>query len=136
NYGWPEGTGPLGDERYTDPFLYFPDTIVPTGCAVWRDHLYVATYGDGRLLRSSLDGATSGRVFTFGQPAFDLAVGPDALLYAATGDTIWRFEAPPSFTAPLDAPPERGWSGWVIVSVGVILAASLIVTLRLAARRR
>jgi glucose/arabinose dehydrogenase len=136
NYGWPEGTGPLGDERYTDPFMYFPDTIVPTGCAVWRDQLYVATYGDGHLLRSAIDGATSGRVFRFGQPAFDLAVGPDALLYAATGDTIWRFDAPPSFEAPLDAAPERGSPGWVVVSIGVILATSLIVTLRLAARRR
>lgn len=136
NYGWPEGTGPLGDERYTDPFMYFPNTIVPTGCAVWRDHLYVATYGDGLLRRFAIDGRTSGTVFGFGQPAFDLAVGPDARLYASTGDTIWRFDAPPRYTAPLDMPPEGGSIGWVIVSIGVILAASLIVTLRLAARRR
>ena len=61
---------------------------------------------------------------------------PDARLYAATGDTIWRFDAPPRYTAPLDMPGEGGSSGWVIVSIGVILAASLIVTLRLAARRR
>ena len=136
NYGWPEGTGPLGVERYTDPFMYFPNTIVPTGCAVWRDHLYVATYGDGLLRRFAIDGRTSGTVFGFGQPAFDLAVGPDARLYAATGDTIWRFDAPPRYTAPLHMPPEGGSSGWVIVTLGVIVAASLIVTLRLAARRR
>jgi glucose/arabinose dehydrogenase len=136
NYGWPEGTGPLGDERYTDPFVYFPDTIVPTGCAVWRDHLYVAAYGDGLLRRFALDGRTSGNVSWVGQPAFDLTVGPDDGLYVATADTIWRFASPPRYASPREGRPDSGLPGWVVVSIGVTLALALLVTLRLAARRR
>jgi glucose/arabinose dehydrogenase len=135
NYGWPTGMGPLRDERYTDPFAYFPGTIVPTGCAVWADHLYVATFGDGLIRRFALDGRTSGIVNGFEQPVFDLTVAPDGRLYAATGDTIWRFDAPPRVAGPRET-PESGPPGWVVVSIGVVLAVSLIVTLRFAGRRR
>jgi glucose/arabinose dehydrogenase len=137
NYGWPIGMGPLQDERYTAPFAYFPGTIVPTGCAVWGDHLYVATFGDGLIRRFALDGRTSGIVNGFEHPVFDLTVAPDDRLYAATGDTIWRFDAPPRYTSPLDdLRPEKGLPAWVSVSIGVVLAVSLFVTLRFAGRRR
>jgi glucose/arabinose dehydrogenase len=136
NYGWPVGMGPLRDDRYTDPFLYFPGTIVPTGCVVWRDHLIFATYGDGLLRRFALDGSTSGITSGVAQPTFDLAIGPDVGFYLATADTIWRFARSPDYATPRDPAPIRGLPAWVLVTIGIALAVSLLVTLRLAARRR
>jgi glucose/arabinose dehydrogenase len=136
NYGWPVGMGPLRDERYTDPFLFFEGTIVPTGCVVWRDHLFFATYGDELLRRFALDGSTSGIASGVSQPMFDLAIGPDGGFYVATADAIWRFAQPPSYASPRDLVADRGLPLWVTVSVGIVLAVSLTITLRLAARRR
>jgi glucose/arabinose dehydrogenase len=139
NYGWPVGMGPLADDRFTDPFAFFPGTIVPTGCAVWRGSLYVATYGDGLLRRFSLDpsDATSGIAHDFGEPVFDLAVGPDDLLYASTVDAIWRFGTPPDVTPE---PPGAGGGGsgpprWGLVTLAIVLAVALGVRLLLTGRR-
>jgi glucose/arabinose dehydrogenase len=136
NYGWPVGMGPLRDERYTDPFVSFQGTIVPTGCVVWRDHLFVGAYGDGLLRRFALDGRTSGIASGVAQPMFDLAVGPDGGFYVATADTIWRSARPPDYASPADPALERGLPLWVFVAVGTGLAGSLVIALRLAARRR
>lgn len=141
NYGWPVGTGPLQDEGYTDPFAYFPDTIVPTGCAVWRGSLYVSTYGDGLLRRFPLDPPEREprSAFAFDEPVFDLAVGLDGRLYASTGDSIWRFGSEPTAGPTEDLGPgavDSGIPAWVLVSIAAALAVSLAVTLRLAAKRR
>jgi glucose/arabinose dehydrogenase len=137
NYGWPEDMGSLEDDRYTDPFLHFAGTIVPTGCVVWRDHLFFASYGDGLLRRFALDGSTSGIASGVSQPAFDLAIGPDDGFYVATVDTIWRFARPPAYATPRDAlGPERGMPLWVTVAIGIVLALFLAGTLRVAARHR
>jgi glucose/arabinose dehydrogenase len=136
NYGWPAGMGPLRDDRYTDPFLYFQGTIVPTGCVVWRDHLFFAAYGDGLLRRFALDGSTSGIASGVAQPAFDLAIGPDDGFYLATADTIWRFDTPPPYAGPLDPGQETGLPAWVSLSIGAVLAASLLLILKVGTRRR
>jgi glucose/arabinose dehydrogenase len=149
DYGWPVAMGPLEDERYTDPFAFFPETIVPTGCAVWRGSLYVAAYGDGLLRRFPLDppDQTPSVAFEFGEPVFDLAVGPDGRLYASTGDAIWWFGSAPASRPPAgsptsatdeDPPPgtTAGTPGWVFMTIGVVLAVTLAATLRLTGRRR
>lgn len=139
NYGWPIDMGPLDDDRYTDPVAFYPETIVPTGCAVWRDALYVATYGDGILRRFPLEGGRATRVHAFGEPVYDLAVGPDDRLYASTGDAIWRFGDAPAGDAPDEGATRRvdpGPPSWLLPAIAVALAISLAVTLRLAARRR
>jgi quinoprotein glucose dehydrogenase len=146
NYGWPEGMGPLPDDRYTDPVVFFPETVVPTGCAVWRGALYVATYDDGILRRISIDppGAQRSRVAAFGEPLFDLVVGPDDLLYASTGTAIWRFDSPPERAEPDQGaiagadgmPGGEGTEAWVFVSIGAALAVTLAITLLFAGRRR
>lgn len=136
NYGWPVGTGPLRDPRYADPFLHFAGTIVPTGCVVWRNHLFFATYGDGLIRRFALDGSTSGIASGVAQPMFDLAIGPDGGFYVATSDAIWRFARPPNYASPLDHGRESGLPLWITLSIGIALAGSLVLTLRLAARRR
>jgi glucose/arabinose dehydrogenase len=140
NYGWPAGMGSLGDGRYTDPFAFFPETVVPTGCAVWRDRLYVATYGDGILRRYPLDGGRAERVHAFGEPVYDLAVGPDDLLYASTGGAIWRFGEPPPGGTPDPSTGDDGstadglpWWLWAVLALAV--AGSLAATIRLSARR-
>jgi quinoprotein glucose dehydrogenase len=140
NYGWPEAMGPLDDQRFTDPSWFYPGTIVPTGCAVWRGALYMATYGDGVLRRFPLDGGAATRVFPFGEPVYDLVVGPDDRLYASTGSAIWRFGTAPETTTPDDeafpTAVDAGLPGWVLIAVALAVAASLAATLRLAARRR
>jgi quinoprotein glucose dehydrogenase len=140
NYGWPAGTGSLDEERFTDPFAYFPETVVPTGCAVWRGALYVATYGDGVLRRFALDGTRAERVHAFGEPVYDLAVGPDDLLYASTGNAIWRFGEPPPSGTPDPSTHDGGsasgglpWWLWAVIAVAI--AGSLAGTLRLSSRR-
>jgi quinoprotein glucose dehydrogenase len=102
NYGWPDGTGPLDDRRFTDPVVYFHETIVPTGCAVWRGALYVGSYGDGLVRRFSLDPPAEerSRVASFDEPVLDLAVGPDDRLYVATETAIWRMGEPPASAEP------------------------------------
>ena len=136
NYGWPVGMGPLDDERYTDPVAFYPETIVPTGCAVWRGALYVATYGDGVLRRFPLDGGDATRVHPFGEPVFDLSVGPDDRLYATTDDAIWRFSDPPAGGPPDQRRVDRSIPAWLFPAIGVALALTLLLTLRGAARRR
>jgi hypothetical protein len=151
NYGWPDGTGPLEDQRFTDPVVYFPETIVPTGCAVWRGALYVGSYGDGLVRRFSLDppAGERSRVASFDDPVLDLAVGPDDRLYVATATGIWRLGAPPASAEPDegavrataspggDAPAsgDDGTPGWILAAIGVVLAVALAATLRLASRR-
>jgi glucose/arabinose dehydrogenase len=129
NYGWPVGQGALNQKGFQDPVITLTE-VAPTGCAIWRGHLYFATYGDGILRRLALDGSTSGTVFGFDEPAFDLVVGPDDRLYASTGATIWRFAAPPRYTAPVDPIPETGTPVWVFAAIGVALAVSLMMSIR------
>jgi glucose/arabinose dehydrogenase len=140
NYGWPAGMGSLGDDRYTDPFAFFPETVVPTGCAVWRGALYVATYGDGLLRRYALDGAPAERVHAFEEPVYDLAVGPDDLLYASTEGAVWRFDEPPGGGEPDPSTGDGGstatglpWWLWAVLALAV--AGSLAATIRLSTRR-
>jgi quinoprotein glucose dehydrogenase len=139
NYGWPSGTGPLADARFTDPVAYYPEAIVPTGCAVWRGALYVASFGDGFVRRISLDGEAASRVHSFGEPVFDLAVGPDDRLYATTPGAIWRFGAPPEGGSPDEGTVrrvDRAVPWWAFALIGVAVALALLLTLRLAGRRR
>lgn len=135
NYGWPIGQGPLDDGRFRDPVMTLTEAA-PTGCAVWRDAVYFGTYTRGQLLRWPLEGGRPEVVRSFEAPVYDVSVGPDDRLYVSTADTIWRFADPPDSAAPLDPVPERGLPPWVLVTVGMVLAVSLFVTLRLAARRR
>jgi len=135
NYGWPIGQGPLDDDRFRDPAMTLTEAA-PTGCAVWRDAVYFGTYIHGQLLRWPLEEGRPEVVRSFEGPVYDVGVGPDNRLYVSTADTIWRFADPPGDAAPLDPVPESGLPLWVFVTAGIVLAVSLAVTLRLAARRR
>jgi glucose/arabinose dehydrogenase len=140
NYGWPVGQGSLDDDRYRDPVTTL-DEAAPTGCAVWGGAVYFGTYSRGELLRWPLEGAARRVevVARFGEPVYDVSVAPDDRLYISTGDTIWRLDGPPEpagTVGPRRIGTETDGQVWSYVAVGIVLAVSLTITLRLAARRR
>jgi hypothetical protein len=99
---------------------------------VWRGSLYVASYRDGVLRRFPLHPPTAaeGRPFDLGESVTDLSVGPDDRLYASTGDAIWRFGSAPDVAAPNGPATGGGVRPWVLIVIGVGLAASLAMRLR------
>jgi glucose/arabinose dehydrogenase len=143
NYGWPDQLGPGGAPRYVDPVLDFPTPIVPTGCAVWRGDLYFGAYATGLLYRVPLPAGSDAQAFVMrnmGAGVTDLEVGPDAALYVATSDAIWRFATPPGEgtpvpeTVPTPVPPSGGAGVVIVIAAGALLAAGLAA--RLIAGRR
>ncbi|HEX9823169.1 MAG TPA: PQQ-dependent sugar dehydrogenase [Actinomycetota bacterium] len=115
NYGWPEVSGPGGAPEFIDPTLDFPETIVPTGCAVYPFRWLGARstgalfFGDftGTLHRAelSLHGAVVERETSYltGLPGItDVVVGPDERLYVATERSILRL--PAELVAPSPKP--------------------------------
>lgn len=123
NYGWPDASGPGDDPELIDPTLDFPETIVPTGCAVypfrWLGARSVGSlfFGDfaGTLHRGelSLHGAVVERESPFltDLPGItDVVVGPDERLYLATESSILR--VPSELVEPSPKPgPTPGPTG-------------------------
>jgi len=131
NFGWPEQLGPGGlDRGYEDPVLDFPESIVPTGCAVWDGDLYFASYADGAVRRLRLPLQDPPVVEVVADMDFgitDLAVGPDGALYIAATDGIHRLgeRNPASIPGPTAAPSSAlPWIAGAAV-VGLVLLVRL-----------
>jgi glucose/arabinose dehydrogenase len=137
NYGWPIGQGPIEGEGFRDPVATLRDAA-PTGCAVWRGAVYFGSYTRGELLRRRLDdGGPIEIASRFAGPVYDVSVGPDDRLYVTTEDTIWMFGSAPASEgtiAPDDPGPAGSRLGWPYLAVGVLLAISLLLTMRRARR--
>ena len=105
NYGWPFGTGPLGDPRFVDPILTYPSEIAPTGLAFyasaftdeWQDDLFLGDWNRGDLHRLLLAGlgdpvvAADTVVDSIGPNGIlEVEDGGDGYLYYSSGDAIYR----------------------------------------------
>jgi glucose/arabinose dehydrogenase len=53
DYGWPEVTGVAGRAGFVDPIVDCPRTVALTGCATWNGGLYVGSFNDGLVPRST-----------------------------------------------------------------------------------
>ncbi len=106
HYGW-RPSYPCGDTdpAFVAPIAVFNPQIAPTGLVFytgtvfpeWENHLFVASFNDGRLRRLVVDEAANGNVLetdtvidgTLG-PIIDVTVGPDGNLYLATETAVIR----------------------------------------------
>ncbi len=127
NYGWPRAVGAPGLAAFIDPvFVWTAHAVPPAGLAFHRGDLFVATLGEGALVRLELAAdeggyAVAGVEHWFARGANDAVLGrlrdvvegPDGALYILTSnrdgrgdprpddDHIWRLEP----IAPTGAPP-------------------------------
>jgi glucose/arabinose dehydrogenase len=110
NLGWPSQLGPGGEPEFVDPVLTFPETIVPTGCAVSGGDLYFGEGYDGNLHRIPLPGSDEQIVGRFEGGITDVAVAPDGALWIVTPNVLYR-RAPAQATGPTtseSSPTETG----------------------------
>jgi quinoprotein glucose dehydrogenase len=139
NYGWPLVTGTDGDGQLVDPVAVFGRTIAITGCAWWRDQLFVGAYNDGRVRTIDPEDGDDEIYARFGAGVTDLQVGPDGWLYVATENAIWRLSPDGSATdGPGDeidpeTTPRATWKTWVALGAAVVLGGALVAR-RLAGR--
>jgi len=147
NYGWPIGTGPLGDPGYVDPILTFPGVIAPTGLAfytgtavlAWQGSLFLGDWNRGVLQRIALGGPTY-RVVTGtevvdslgGSGVLDVEDGPDGFVYFSTQDAIYQVREG-------GGPPGAGPTGFgeilVLIAVAVLVVGFVIALWRERRRR-
>jgi glucose/arabinose dehydrogenase len=150
NYGWPEALGPEGAPKFEEPVLAFRAVIVVTGCAFagnvlffgdFHQDLHVAT-----LEQPQQHNVTSERTVAH-LPAgiTDLEVGPDGLLYVATGVDIERAAIgsipAPSVSPQSPVPTPTGGDGvstlgLVLAAIGLVAVVWLVVALGARLRRR
>jgi glucose/arabinose dehydrogenase len=124
NYGWPERLGPGGEPTFVDPVLNFPETIVPTGCAVSEGTLLFGEGYDGNLHVMPLPGPTEGIVATFDGGITDIAPAPDGSIWVVTPSALYRRSAPIDALSPMpgDEEPPSG----LVSGAGLLIAAVLI----------
>ncbi|HKN81470.1 MAG TPA: PQQ-dependent sugar dehydrogenase, partial [Actinomycetota bacterium] len=124
NYGWPEHLGPGGEPVYVDPVLDFPDTIVPTGCAVSdRVLLFGEGYG-GNLHAMPLPGPGEGIVARFDGGITDLESAADGSLWVVTPTALYKQTGPIAGASPstsMNPGEQEPQSG--LVTVGGLLIA-------------
>ncbi len=133
NYGWPIGTGPLGDPRFVDPILTYPSVIAPTGLAFytvdpsfeWRNDLFLGDWNRGNLHRILLVGpdfrAVAGDTLVDSvgpNGILDVEDGRDGYLYYSTGDAIYRV------MKSIETPDERILILGAPVAVWLLLAVA------------
>lgn len=164
NHGWPEASGPGGGDRFVDPVIHFPQTIVPTGCAFYtaahlgrrsEGALFFGDYG-GTLWRAvpngSRDGVREHERFVSGLDGItDVQMGPDQRLHVATQSGIVRLPAEVASPSPSPSPEESPEASpaappsppseeegsllpWLVAGAAAIVAAS--VAAGVAVRRR
>jgi quinoprotein glucose dehydrogenase len=144
NYGWPVQQGPGGEPRFVDPVLNFPDTIVPTGCAVAEEGLLFGEGYSGNLRLMRLPGPDQRVVTRFEGGVTDVARAPDGAIWVVTPNALYRRAAPqPSptgsargTTAPSPSPgPDAPAAPRVgLVILGLIVAGLLLMRRRLLRR--
>ncbi len=125
NYGWPEQLGPGGEPDYADPVLDFPDTIVPTGCAVSDGVLFFGEGYGGNLHSMPLPGPGEGIVARFDGGITDLELAADGSLWVVTPTALYRSTGAlerPSATVSPEPEPQSG-----LVTVGGLLIAGVII---------
>jgi glucose/arabinose dehydrogenase len=124
NYGWPERLGPGGEPAFVDPVLNFPETIVPTGCAVSEGTLLFGGGYDGNLHVMPLPGPTEGIVATFDGGITDIAQSPDGSIWVVTPSALYHRIAPIDALSPMpgDGEPPSG----LVSGAGLVIAALLI----------
>src|SRR4029453_12586620 len=125
NYGWPEHLGPGGEPDYVDPVLDFPDTIVPTGCAVSSGALLFCEGYGGNLHSMPLPGPGEGIVARFDGGVTDLESAPDGSLWVVTPTALYRSTGAlerPSATVQPDPEPSSG-----LVTAGGLLIAGILI---------
>lgn len=125
NYGWPEHLGPGGEPDYVDPVLDFPDTIVPTGCAVSDGALLFGEGYGGNLHSMPLPGPGQGIVARFDGGITDLENAPDGSVWVVTPTALYRstgaLERPSATVSPESEP-----SGGLVTAGGLLIAGLLI----------
>lgn len=93
NYGWPVVEGKGADARFTDPVLQWPTSDAsPSGIAIDKDTLYMASLRGERLWEVMLDGAPSATARLTGVLGRlrDVALTPDGRLLVLTNNTDGR----------------------------------------------
>jgi len=147
NYGWPIGTGALGDPRFADPILTYRSVIAPTGIAFytgngsprWTGSLFLGDWNFGNLHRLTLVGP--GYRGVVGDEVvdsvgfagiIDVEDGPDGDLYFSTPSAIYRVR---------DSGDARGHGvdplvALAVAAVAILVAFVLVTWLRGRRRRR
>jgi glucose/arabinose dehydrogenase len=124
NYGWPEHLGPGGEPAYVDPVLAFPETIVPTGCAVFDRTLLFGEGYNGNLHAMPLPGPAEGIVARFDGGITDIARAPDGSIWVVTPSALYRRSGPIDALSP--APGEEEPPSGLVSGAGLLIAAVLI----------
>jgi Glucose / Sorbosone dehydrogenase len=138
NYGWPEQLGPGGGPDYVDPILDFPNTIVPTGCAVSDGALLFGEGYAGNLHSMPLPGPGEGIVAGFDGGITDLESAANGSLWVVTPTALYRsigqLERPPVTVSP-EPEPQGGLVtvGWLLIA-GVLIGGLLLMRSRLLRR--
>jgi glucose/arabinose dehydrogenase len=125
NYGWPEQLGPGGGPDFVDPVLDFPDTIVPTGCAVSDGVLFFGEGYGGNLHAMPLPGPGEGIIARFDGGITDLERAADGSLWVVTPTALYRSTGAlerPSATVSPEPEPQGG-----VVTVGGLLIAGVLI---------
>jgi aldose sugar dehydrogenase len=97
NYGWPEVTGAVKDDRFIDPIISYTPTITPTQNLFHDGYLYFGGYNEGTVHRLKLD--ESGQkvladdIVYEGKPFGVIGVFVDTSnnFYVATSNNIAKF---------------------------------------------
>jgi glucose/arabinose dehydrogenase len=125
NYGWPGQLGPGGEPDFVDPVLDFPDTIVPTGCAVTDGVLFFGEGYGGNLHAMPLPGPGEGIIARFDGGITDLERAADGSLWVVTPTALYRNTGAlerPSATVSPEPEPQGG-----LVTVGGLLIAGVLI---------
>ncbi|MEX0832463.1 MAG: PQQ-dependent sugar dehydrogenase [Actinomycetota bacterium] len=106
NYGWPIVLGRSGDPDFIDPVLDFPQTIAPTGCAVWKGTMYFGDFlGKLHRVRQAGNAFRDAIEASFQAGITDVAVGTDGDMYVATSRSIERVrESTSNGSSPVASP--------------------------------
>jgi hypothetical protein len=108
-----------------DPVLDFPDTIVPTGCAVSDGVLFFGEGYGGNLHAMPLPGPGEGIIARFDGGITDLERAADGSLWVVTPTALYRstgaLERPPATVSP-EREPQGG-----LVTVGGLLIAGVLI---------
>ena len=138
NYGWPEHLGPGGEPDYVDPVLDFPDTIVPTGCAVSDGVLLFGEGYDGNLHSMPLPGPGEGIVARFDGGITDLENAADGSLWVVTPTALYRstgtLERPSATVSPEPEPSSAPLTAGGLLIAGVLIGGLLLMRSRLLRR--
>jgi aldose sugar dehydrogenase len=138
NYGWPEQLGPGGEPDFVDPVLDFPDTIVPTGCAVSDGVLFFGEGYGGNLHAMPLPGPGEGIIARFDGGITDLERAADGSLWVVTPTALYRstgaLERPSATLSPEPEPPSAPLTAGGLLIAGVLIGGLLLMRSRLLRR--